>query len=156
MSVEEGLTAAQLKWLATESANPLNSGHTAWILMSMAMVQLMLPGLAFFYAGLLHRRSVVTMIMQNFAAMGLIFVLWFLFVFSLCFGETWYFFGSILTYPCFLNVDGEPLKAANDGEVVVSDIPGLVFAAYQGARCPRMPHVLFCFPQRRPSQHPLH
>ena len=110
----------------------LDSGHTAWILMSMAMVQLMLPGLAFFYAGLLHRRSVVTMIMQNFAAMGLIFVLWFLFVFSLCFGETWYFFGSILTYPCFLNVDGEPLKAANDGEVVVSDIPGLVFAAYQG------------------------
>lgn len=143
------VTEAQLKWLATESSNPLNSGHTAWILMSMAMVQLMLPGLAFFYAGLLHRRSVVTMIMQNFAAMGLIFVLWFLFVFSLCFGETWYFFGSILTYPCFLNVDGDPLS-------FVPDIPGLVFAAYQGARCPRMPHVLFCFPQRRPSQHPLH
>ena len=41
----------------------LDSGHTAWILQSMAMVQLMLPGLAFFYAGLLHRTSVVTMIM---------------------------------------------------------------------------------------------
>jgi Amt family ammonium transporter len=115
--------------------------------MSMAMVQLMLPGLAFFYAGLLHRRSVVTMIMQNFAAMGLIFVLWFLFVFSLCFGESWVFFGSILTYPCFLNVDGEPLS-------FVDDIPGLVFAAYQGARYPRMPHILFYFPQRRPSQRP--
>jgi Amt family ammonium transporter len=93
--------------------------------MSMAMVQLMLPGLAFFYAGLLHRRSVVTMIMQNFAAMGLIFVLWFLFVFSLCFGDTWVFVGSITTYPCFINVNGEPLK-------FVDDIPGLVFAAYQG------------------------
>ena len=41
----------------------LDSGHTAWILQSMALVQLMLPGLAFFYAGLLHRTSVVTMIM---------------------------------------------------------------------------------------------
>ena len=70
----------------------------------MALVQFMLPGLAFFYAGLLHRRSVITMIMQNFASMGVIFVLWFFVVFSLCFGETWHFFGSILTYPCFLNV----------------------------------------------------
>ena len=108
----------------------VDSGHTAWILVSMALVHFMLPGLAFFYAGLLHRRSVITMIMQNFASMGVIFVLWFFVVFSLCFGETWHFFGSILTYPCFLNVDGAPLERDND--VVVSDIPGLVFAAYQG------------------------
>ena len=148
------ITEAQKLWLATEAGNSLNSGHTAWILMSMAMVQLMLPGLAFFYAGLLHRRSVVTMIMQNFAAMGLIFVLWFLFVFSLCFGETWVFFGSILTYPCFLNVNGEPLQRV--GATVIPDIPGLVFAAYQGARCPRLPLTLLCFPQRRSSQRPLH
>ena len=53
----------------------VDSGHTAWILVSMALVQFMLPGLAFFYAGLLHRRSVITMIMQNFASMGVIFVL---------------------------------------------------------------------------------
>merc|ERR1719305_992636 len=62
--------------------------------------------------------------------MGVIFVLWFFVVFSLCFGETWHFFGSILTYPCFIDVDGAPLM--RDGEEVVSDIPGLVFAAYQG------------------------
>ena len=65
----------------------IDSGHTAWLLVSMALVQFMLPGLAFFYAGLLHRRSVITMIMQNFASMGVIFVLWFFVVFSLCFGE---------------------------------------------------------------------
>lgn len=40
------------------AALALDSGHTAWILISMALVQLMLPGLAFFYAGLLHRKSV--------------------------------------------------------------------------------------------------
>ena len=113
--------------------------------MSMAMVQLMLPGLAFFYAGLLHRRSVVTMIMQNFAAMGVIFVLWFLFVFSLCFGDTWVFVGSILSYPCFINVDGEPLKSPNGVEPLVADIPGLVFAAYQGARRPCMSHLYSAF-----------
>ena len=121
----------------------VDSGHTAWILISMALVQFMLPGLAFFYAGLLHRRSVITMIMQNFASMGVIFVLWFFIVFSLCFGETWHFFGSILTYPCFLNVDGAPLERGDD--VVVSDIPGLVFAAYQGARMPRVHPSLLGF-----------
>ena len=118
----------------------VDSGHTAWILVSMALVQFMLPGLAFFYAGLLHRRSVITMIMQNFASMGVIFVLWFFIVFSMCFGETWHFFGSILTYPCFLNVDGEPLVRA--GGVIIEDIPGLVFAAYQGARMPRVHPIL--------------
>ena len=51
----------------------------------------MMPGLAFFYAGLLHKRSAVTMMMQNFAAMGVITILWFLFVFSLCFGHTYSF-----------------------------------------------------------------
>ena len=40
------------------AAISIDSGHTAWILVSMALVQLMLPGLAFFYAGLLHRTSV--------------------------------------------------------------------------------------------------
>ena len=114
----------------------------------MAMVQLMLPGLAFFYAGLLHRRSVVTMIMQNFAAMGLIFVLWFLFVFSLCFGDTWVFVGSITTYPCFINVNGEPLK-------FVDDIPGLVFAAYQGARYSSR-GASYSVPQHPKTQHLLH
>ena len=113
----------------------IDSGHTAWLLVSMALVQFMLPGLAFFYAGLLHRRSVITMIMQNFAAMGVIFVLWFFVVFSLCFGETWHFFGSILTFPCFIDVDGDPLPNA-------PDIPGLVFAAYQGARMPRVHPIL--------------
>ena len=47
----------------------IDSGHTAWILVSMALVQLMMPGLAFFYAGLLHKKSAITMMMQNFAAM---------------------------------------------------------------------------------------
>ena len=110
------------------TALPLDSGHTAWILVSMALVQLMLPGLAFFYAGLLHRTSVVTMIMQNYACMGIVSVLWFLVVFSLCFGETaGGVIGSPASYGAFINVEGTPL--AHGG---IPDIPGLVFAGYQG------------------------
>jgi Amt family ammonium transporter len=122
---------------AAASSPATNAGHTAWILVSMALVQLMMPGLAFFYAGLLKSNSVVTMIMQNFAAMGIITVLWFAFVFSLCFGHTYGFVGSITTFGGFNNVGGDPLyHNAVDGSAsagtVVADIPGLVFAGYQG------------------------
>tara|TARA_B100000795_G_scaffold161602_1_gene121429 strand:+ start:300 stop:728 length:429 start_codon:yes stop_codon:yes gene_type:complete len=96
----------------------------------------MMPGLAFFYAGLLHKRSAVTMMMQNFAAMGVITILWFLFVFSLCFGHTYSFVGSPFTFGALNGVDGQPLyhKATLEhvAGTVVSDIPGLVFAGYQG------------------------
>ena len=92
-----------------------------------------MPGLAFFYAGLLHKRSAVTMIMQNFASMGIITILvsppllvfpqypstaylltplvlqWFLFVFSLCFGHSYYVVGSITTFGMFTNVNDKPL-----------------------------------------------
>jgi len=114
----------------------VDSGHTAWILICMALVQLMLPGLAFFYAGLLHRKSVVSMIMQNYAAMGVITMVWFMFGFSLCFGHTYGFVGSITTFGMFNDVDGEPLAhtstSSHDAGVIIADIPGIVFAGYQG------------------------
>jgi len=101
-----------------------DSGHTAWVLVSMALVQLMLPGLAFFYAGLLHHKSVVAMIMQNYASMGVITVVWFLIGFSLCFGESGEFLGSPATFGAFHQVD----ERAWPG----TDVPTLVFAGYQG------------------------
>merc|ERR1712195_33605 len=108
----------------------LDTGHTAFILICMALVQLMLPGLAFFYAGLLQANSVITMIMQNFACMGVVSVLWFLCGFSLCFGSDQGFFGNITDFWGFKNVNGEPLM--HDGVAFVDDIPGLAFAGYQG------------------------
>jgi len=112
-------------------ATSIDSGHTAWVLVAMALVQLMLPGLAFFYAGLLPKTSVVTMIMQNYISMGIVFVLWFVCGFSLCFGESYDVWGSLVRFPFFMNVDGSALQQ-KDGSTFVSDIPGLVFAAYQG------------------------
>jgi Amt family ammonium transporter len=114
----------------------IDTGHTAWILVCMALVQLMLPGLAFFYAGLLSQKSVVTMIIQNYACMGVITVLWFMFAFSLCFGHTYSFYGSITTFGMFKDVEGSPLAHTETSDhsagVIISDIPGLVFAGYQG------------------------
>ena len=80
----------------------IDSGHTAYILVSMALVQLMMPGLAFFYGGLLHKHSVVTMLMQNFAAMGVVTVIWFAFGFSLCFGHSYTFWGSPTAFGGFM------------------------------------------------------
>jgi len=111
----------------------IDTGHTAWILISMALVQLMLPGLAFFYAGLLHRKSVVTMIMQNYASMGVVTVLWFLVGFSLCFGKSaGHIIGSPATFGAFKDVGAAPLSHDGGKSAVVDDIPGIVFAGYQG------------------------
>lgn len=65
----------------------MNSGDTAWVLASAALVMLMTPGLAFFYGGMVRSRSVLNMLMMNFIALAVISVLWMLYGFSLSFGN---------------------------------------------------------------------
>jgi ammonium transporter, Amt family len=64
----------------------INSGDTAFVLISGALVCLMTPGLAFFYGGLVRRKNVLAIMMQSFIAMGVVTVLWILGGFSLAFG----------------------------------------------------------------------
>lgn len=65
----------------------INSGDTAWILVSTALVMLMTaPGLAFFYGGLVRRKNVLATIMQSFFALCLISIQWILWGYSLSFG----------------------------------------------------------------------
>jgi len=65
----------------------MNSGDTAWILMSTALVLLMtIPGLAFFYGGLVRRKNVLSILMQCFIIMCVISLQWVLFGYSLSFG----------------------------------------------------------------------
>ena len=54
----------------------IDSGDTAFILLASALVLLMTPGLAFFYGGLVRRKSVVGVIMHSFMAMGIVGVVW--------------------------------------------------------------------------------
>ena len=65
----------------------MDSGNTAWVLVSAALVLFMTPGLAFFYGGMVRSKNVLGLLMQNFFCMGLVSVLWAVAVFSLAFGK---------------------------------------------------------------------
>ena len=65
---------------------PINTGDTAWLLMSSALVMLMTPGLALFYGGMVRRKNVLSTIMMSFACLGLVGLLWVLYGYSLAFG----------------------------------------------------------------------
>ena len=64
----------------------INSGDTAFVLISAALVCLMTPGLAFFYGGLVRKKNVLTIMMQSFISMGIVSVIWIFGGFSLAFG----------------------------------------------------------------------
>jgi Amt family ammonium transporter len=108
----------------------IDSGNTAWVLVSAALVLFMTPGLAFFYGGMVRAKNVLGMLMQNFFAMGLISVIWAAVGFSLAFGDGGGFIGSL---------DFAFLKDLYNAKTVlpgyVDDfaltVPILAFAAYQ-------------------------
>ena len=64
----------------------MDTGNTAWMLISTGLVLFMTPGLAFFYGGMVRAKNVLGMLMQNFFAMGLLAVLWAAIAFTLAFG----------------------------------------------------------------------
>ena len=66
----------------------MDSGHTGYILVCMALVNLMTPGLAFFYGGLVRSSNVLTIMMQNYVSMGLVTIIWLVWGYSLCFGTS--------------------------------------------------------------------
>jgi Amt family ammonium transporter len=66
----------------------MDTGDTAWMLTSSALVLFMTPGLAFFYGGMVRSKNALGMLMYNFFAIGLVAVLWALVVFSLAFGDS--------------------------------------------------------------------
>ncbi|HEX2065051.1 MAG TPA: ammonium transporter [Acidimicrobiales bacterium] len=109
----------------------MDSGNTAWVLASCALVLFMTPGLAFFYGGMVRSKNVLGMLMQNFFSMGLVSVLWALFVFSLAFGEDT---GGVVGDFSFAGLkdlaDVELQLPGYTGDLALT-IPPLVFAAYQ-------------------------
>ena len=66
--------------------NVLDGGDTAWVLTSSALVLLMTPALAFFYGGMVRAKHTLAMLMQNFAAIGVVSVTWVLIGFAWAFG----------------------------------------------------------------------
>jgi len=127
----------------------LNSGDTAWVLVSAALVLLMTPGLAFFYGGMVRSKSVLNMLMMNFIALGVVGVLWTLYGFSLAFGDDVGGYGLIgnLDFANFSNtvgqlagyavaaVEADPATGTAAAEAIAwpgnNAIPLLAFAMFQ-------------------------
>jgi len=113
----------------------IDFGHTAFVLVCMALVNLMTPGLAFFYGGLVREKSVLTMMMQSYISMGVTTIVWIVIGFSLAFGDPrTHFVGDPSSYPMMKDVNGLPLTYTKDSveHVTAAAIPGIAFAGYQG------------------------
>ena len=74
--------------LAADPTIAVDSGNTAWILASAALVLIMTPGLAFFYGGMVRSKNVLNMLMMNFICIAVVGILWIAYGFSLSFGQS--------------------------------------------------------------------
>src|SRR5512138_359704 len=104
---------------------PIDTGATAWMLTSTALVLLMIPGLAMFYGGLVRTKNVLGTIMHSFVAMGIISVLWVIIGYSMCFGKN-IFGGWIGWSPDYFFLKGI------DEKIMPAGIPEYVFTMFQG------------------------
>jgi Amt family ammonium transporter len=89
------VTQAQLAALQQAVQNAQTAGDNAWMLVSAALVLLMTgPGLALFYGGLVRRKNILGTMMQSFAMMGLVTIIWAVVGYSLAFGHGNFFIGG--------------------------------------------------------------
>ncbi|MDR1767214.1 MAG: ammonium transporter [Propionibacteriaceae bacterium] len=109
----------------------IDTGDTAWVLISAALVFLMTPGLAFFYGGMVRAKGVLNMMMMSFISIGTIGTLWILFGFSIAFGED--VGGGWLGNPFqFFGLNGLLGEGATFGSAP-DVIPALAFVGFQAA-----------------------
>jgi len=104
---------------------PIDTGATAWMLTSTALVLLMVPGLAMFYGGLVRSKNVLGTIMHSFVAMGIISILWVVVGYSMSFGS------NILGGWFGWNSDYFFLKGI-DTNIMDAGVPEYVFTMFQG------------------------
>src|SRR6187397_2906548 len=112
----------------------MNTGDTAWVLASAALVLLMTPGLALFYGGMVRAKSVLNMMMMSFGALALISVLWVLYGYSVAFGND--VGGGLLGSPTeffgltkLLGTEG--IDKGFAASHLVFTIPSMAFVAFQ-------------------------
>jgi ammonium transporter, Amt family len=103
----------------------INTGDTAWLLVSTAMVMLMTPGLALFYGGMVQRKNVLTTFMHSFFALALVSIQWAVIGYSLAFGTSHGGFVGGLDYLFMNGVGLEPKDAT-------ATVPHILFMMYQG------------------------
>jgi len=92
---KSGAAQSQQTAIAISAAIKVDTGDTAWVLMSSALVMLMTPGLAFFYGGLVRRKNVLGILMQCFIVLAILSIQWVAFGYSLSFSPGNGFIGSL-------------------------------------------------------------
>lgn len=103
-----------------------DTGNLAWMLTASGLVLLMTPGLSFFYGGMVHPRNIISTMLQTYIALGVVSIIWYVFGFSLAFGDDmggW--IGNPFTFFMFDNVGTMPHPTLGSG------LPFVLFAAFQ-------------------------
>jgi Amt family ammonium transporter len=100
----------------------IDTGDTAWVLASAALVMFMTPGLALFYGGLVRAKNVLGTVMESFIALGVVAVVWYVAGYGIAFGRD---IGLVIGIPAGLGgVGADPVAFA-------PTVPGSAFAAFQ-------------------------
>jgi Amt family ammonium transporter len=105
----------------------VNSGDTAWLLISTALVIMMTPALAFFYGGMVRKKNVLSTIMMSFSIMALVSILWVIYGYSISFGPDNGGFIGGLDWVGLIGVGQEP------SPVYATTVPHLAFMIFQAA-----------------------
>ncbi len=105
-------------------AGTVDTGATAWMLTSTALVLLMVPGLAMFYGGLVRTKNVLGTMMHSFVAMALIGVLWVICGYSMCFGTS--------SLHGLIGWNWNYLGLHNIDDSIINGVPEYLIAMFQG------------------------
>lgn len=118
-------TSSEKNWA---NGNLLDSGSISFMLISTGLVLFMTPGLAFFYGGMVRQKNMISTLLNSYAMMGIIMVLWVIIGYSLAFGKNAWggVIGSPKTHYFFKGVGAQPAF-----DVGYSDIPESLYAMYQ-------------------------
>jgi Amt family ammonium transporter len=103
--------------------------NSLWLLVAAALVLLMTPGVAFFYGGMVKAKSVISMMMMSFGAMGLVGVLWVLYGYGLVFGTP--LIPGLLGNPFDGSIGLSSLLGIDESGAMNPDLAGLAFAGFQ-------------------------
>ncbi len=103
----------------------LDTGNTAWMLTASAFVLLMIPGLAFFYGGMVRGKSVLNMLMMVMSALFVVGILWAIVGYSMAFGDS---YGSYGLLGDFTQYAGLQSLMVDDPE---ASLPAMAFVAFQ-------------------------
>jgi Amt family ammonium transporter len=104
---------------------PIDTGNTAWLLISTALVWLMVPGLALFYGGMVRRKNLLATMMMSFAIIAMVSILWVIYGYSLSFGPDKSGIVGGLDWLVLKSVGQDP------SSVYATTVPHLAFMAFQ-------------------------